>query len=179
MGSGGAITVTERYYLAYGSNLHPLRLAQRVPSARLVGTVPLPGYRLAFHKRGMDGSAKCDLELTDNPAQVAHGAVYTVSLAEIGRLDRLEDLHVGYFKQRVTLRVDGQALTAFVYFASQTHIEPGLAPYDWYKGLVLAGARRHGFPPEYVDDIATVRHAEDPDVGRRSRMTALLAQLAG
>lgn len=169
----------ESCYLAYGSNLHPLRLAQRVPSASLVAAVPLPGYRLAFHKRGMDGSAKCDLELTDEPGSVAYGAVYSVAVADVARLDRLEDLGAGYFKEKVTLRIDGSAVSAFVYFASHTHIEPGLLPFDWYHAFVLAGARRHGFPEEYLDYIASVPHQPDPDTARRREMTALLARLNG
>ncbi|HRP35604.1 MAG TPA: gamma-glutamylcyclotransferase [Gammaproteobacteria bacterium] len=171
--------MTERYYLAYGSNLHPLRLAQRVPSARLVGTTPLPGYRLAFHKRGMDGSAKCDLELTDDSGSLAYGAVYSLATPDIARLDRLEDLGTGYFKEQVTLRVDGVALSAFVYFASHTHVAPDLLPFDWYLGFVLAGARRHGFPAEYVAQVAAVPHQTDPNEGRRRGMLELLERLDG
>jgi gamma-glutamylcyclotransferase len=169
--------VTAHYYLAYGSNLHPMRLARRVPSARLVGPVPLPGYRLAFHKRGMDGSAKCDLELTDESGAMAYGAVFSVAAKEIDRLDQLEDFGDGYFKERVTLRVDGTAVSAFIYFASHTHIEPALRPFDWYKGLVLAGARHHDFPQSYVDQIEAVPHRPDPDGLRRAEMAALLAKL--
>lgn len=171
--------MTDSHYLAYGSNLHPLRLARRLPSARLVGTVRLPGYRLAFHKRGMDGSAKCDLELTDESGSLAYGAVYSVAAPDIERLDKLEDLGTGYFKERVTLRVNGVALSAFVYFASQTHIAPDLLPFDWYRGFVLAGARGHGFPKEYVEQIAAVPHQADPDEARRREMLDLLDRLSG
>ena len=46
--------------LAYGSNLHPFRLAQRrIRSARPIGVVPMQGKRLAFHKKSGDGSGKC------------------------------------------------------------------------------------------------------------------------
>jgi len=38
--------MSEILYLAYGSNLHPLRLRQRVPSCRRLGPVSLPGYKL-------------------------------------------------------------------------------------------------------------------------------------
>lgn len=48
------------YYFAYGSNMLTERLIARTPSARPVGTSLLPGHRLTFHKRGRDGSGKCD-----------------------------------------------------------------------------------------------------------------------
>jgi hypothetical protein len=63
------------HYLAYGSNLHPIRLRQRVNSARLIATLSLPGYRVLFNKRGQDLSAKCNLVATGlNPGRENDGA---------------------------------------------------------------------------------------------------------
>ena len=47
-------------YFAYGSNLHPERLRERVPSAESLGVARLEAHVLRFHKRGRDGSGKCD-----------------------------------------------------------------------------------------------------------------------
>lgn len=47
------------HYLAYGSNLHPIRMTERVPSARVLGAIELPDHLLAFNKRSTDGSSKC------------------------------------------------------------------------------------------------------------------------
>ncbi len=41
------------HYFAYGSNLHPVRLIERVPSASLVGVIGISKHRLAFHKKDM------------------------------------------------------------------------------------------------------------------------------
>ena len=41
------------HYFAYGSNLHPLRLTDRVHCADLVGSVELASHQLAFHKQEM------------------------------------------------------------------------------------------------------------------------------
>ena len=165
------------YCLAYGSNLHPLRIAQRVPSARLCGMVRLEGYRLAFRKRGRDRSAKCDLEITGETTDAAYGAVYSVSPPEIAVLDRFEDVGAGYSREHLRLRVNGQWLDVFVYLANQSHVVAGLEPYDWYKGLVLAGARRHGFPSAYLARIDAVTDRPDPDQARRREMHRLLRRL--
>lgn len=53
------------HYFAYGSNLHPYRLIQRVPNARLVATTRLDGYGVSFSKRSHDGSSKCNLAKKD------------------------------------------------------------------------------------------------------------------
>jgi len=48
-------------YLAYGCNLHPVRLQKRVPSAVFTGMVELHGRILSFSKRSVDGSGKCTI----------------------------------------------------------------------------------------------------------------------
>ena len=38
----------KRYYLAYGSNLNVRQMKLRCPTARIVGTATIEGYRLMF-----------------------------------------------------------------------------------------------------------------------------------
>jgi len=45
--------------------------------------------------------------------------------------------------------------------AASTHIDASLVPYDWYKEMVLLGARYHGLPAEYVAKI-TPAAADSP-----------------
>lgn len=165
------------HYLAYGSNLHPLRLALRVPNSRLVGTVRLDGYRLTFHKRSTDGSSKCNLDFTDKSEHVAHAAVFEVPEDEVSHLDTAEGLGAGYYKQQMTINVNGEPLLVFVYLASQSHLVADLEPYHWYKGFVLAGARKHQFPDAYLQQIAAVTSKSDPKESRRIEMENLLVQL--
>jgi hypothetical protein len=164
-------------YLAYGSNLHPLRLALRIPNFRLVGTVQLDSCRLTFHKRSTDGSSKCNLDFTDNPGHVAHAAVYEIPENEVHHLDTAEGLGAGYFKQQMTVTVNGESLLVFVYLASQSHLVENLKPYHWYKGFVLAGARKHHFPIAYLQKIDAVTSKSDPKKSRRVEMMNLLVQL--
>jgi hypothetical protein len=64
------------HYFAYGSNLHPVRLIERVPSANLVGVIGLSKHRLAFQKRSKDGSSKCNLFQTGSASDLVYGAIY-------------------------------------------------------------------------------------------------------
>jgi gamma-glutamylcyclotransferase (GGCT)/AIG2-like uncharacterized protein YtfP len=166
------------YYLAYGSNLHPVRLTGRVPNARFVGTTELSGYQLAFHKRGIDGSAKCNLVYTSDPEHVAFAAVYLLPEDEVHALDEAEGLGRGYHKQQLCAVVEGESVNAFAYFASETHLDSDLNPYCWYKGLVLAGVRHHDFPPHYIQKIDAVSSRQDRNTGRRMENENLLALIA-
>ena len=165
---------TAVHYLAYGSNLHPARLAARVPSARPVGVVEISGYSLAFHKRSVDGSAKCLLYPGQGPQQKAYGVIYEFDAREKDDLDRHEGKGNGYYEQLVRLPLNAESYTPYLYLARSTHIDPDLVPYDWYKALVVAGARFHNFPAEYVAAIEATPSRPDPDPARAQQNEQLL-----
>jgi hypothetical protein len=154
------------HYLAYGSNLLPARLRARVPSARVVGTTNLRGWGLRFHKRGRDGSAKCDLVPAPDRGEQVYAAVYALATAELPALDRAEDLGRSYHRRELMLPPYGRV---FFYAADPAHIDPRLRPFDWYRDYVLRGATWHGFPEAYQAQIAAVPTVADPDGARLAR----------
>ena len=147
-------------YAAYGSNLHPARLAERIPSARLVGTAWLPDWSLRFHKRSRDRSAKCSI-LTGGEG--VHLAIFDITAEDKLVLDGIEGLGNGYAGIALNLPRCGACVS---YVAEASHIDDTLRPYDWYRELVLAGARFHGFPDDYVRRIERVQAIPDPDSAR-------------
>ena len=161
------------HYLAYGSNLHPVRLGARVPSARLIGVAELPGRTLRFRKRSVDASAKCTVAPGRTSERVV-GAVFRIDVAEKPLLDQAEGLGNGYDLVRECLPVSGRSREVFYYVAAPDHIDADLQPYYWYKQLVLAGARYHAFPADYIAAIEAVRSVGDPDHARRTANEALL-----
>ena len=163
------------YYFAYGSNLHPLRLKQRTPSAQLVDAGTLRHYRLAFHKRGSDGSGKCNLICSGVAEDVVHGAIYRLPRHERLILDRYEG--PGYRLGYVLASVDDQSYRCFTYLARKSHINAGIKPYDWYCELVLLGAKEHGFPPGYITRIAMQDAVSDLNHGRTSKNRRLLQNM--
>jgi hypothetical protein len=150
-------------YLAYGSNLHPPRIRQRIADLKIVETVALPGWSLRFHKIGRDGSGKCNLIQSDDG--LAYGAVYEIEIQGKTTLDRIEGLGRGYEEQRLILDDVG---TVYFYRATDDHIDDALKPYDWYKAFVLAGLRHHGMPADYIRTIEVVPAVADQDADRAS-----------
>lgn len=171
------MTMSKLHYLAYGSNLHPLRLSERVPSARLRGVVELPGYRLAFHACGEDCSGKGNLVACREGAAAAYGAIYEIAAAEKPLLDRFEG--AAYRSASIDVIVAGVTCTCFTYFAETAFIDEGLKPYDWYKKLVWLGARYLGVPEDYVTAIDQVLCVPDPDDERARHHAALLSRMGG
>ena len=155
-------------YAAYGSNLHPVRLSRRLPTATLRGTAFVPDWSLRFHKRSLDGSGKCSIE---EGSDGVHVAIYSMSEEDRARLDRIEGLGEGYGS--VTLQVPGFG-RCFSYTAAESHIDDSLQPYDWYRQLVLSGAEFHGFPRHYVERIRATQSTSDPDAERHQEMWDLV-----
>lgn len=162
------------HYLAYGSNLHPLRLRERVPSAELLGIVELPGWIVRFRKRGQDGSAKCDLVQAD-AGNAAYAALFTLEAGDKPLLDAAEGR--GYDESMLEVTLAGRRFAPFVYLAAASHIDPMLQPFHWYRELVIAGARYHGLPPAYVDQLAAVPVIADPNADRALQHERLLARM--
>lgn len=163
-------------YAAYGSNLHPQRLLRRTPSAEFLGTARVAGLRLAFHKRGNDGSAKCSLAHDAGPAAGVFVAVYGLGRAARRRLDGIEGVGSGY--AHATLEVPGFG-RCYTYLAEPGYVDDGLAPFDWYRELVLLGCRRHAFPASYRAAIEAVATRPDPDAVRRERYRRMLSAMLG
>ncbi len=164
------------HYLSYGSNLHPVRLQKRIPSASLVGTVELPARALSFSKRSQDGSGKCTIAAAGS-TQAVFGAIYEIDPREKSRLDRIEGAGAGYDTHWEELLLNGVRTRAFVYVASSGYVDEKLMPYRWYKEMVLAGARHHRFPAAYISALRAVEAAEDRDKQRRKANEEILRDL--
>lgn len=168
--------MSKLHYFAYGSNLHPLRITNRVPSARLVGLVEVPGYRLCFHKRHQeDGSGKCNMFLTEQQNDIVIGAIYEMLEQEKPLLDRCEG--PGYRCDTIMLNHQENQYDCFVYLAEPSHIDDELVPHCWYKKIVLLGAEYHDFPEQYLKDIRTVEAGTDPDREQHERHYQLIDQM--
>lgn len=155
-------------YFAYGSNMSIPRLTERLPSAQAVTCARLYKHRLKFHKRGQDGSGKCDIESTFNTQDVVHGVVYQIARPDKPALDSKEGLGSGYEEKNVTvISPNCEVLVASTYYA--TRIDVSLAPYDWYKEHVLRGAHEHSLPPEYIAGIEGIQSMPDSNKNRAEK----------
>ena len=163
------------YYFAYGSNLHPLRLKKRVPSAELVAVAKYPNHSLIFHKQSNDGSSKCNMFNSDVDSDLVYGAIYKIKPEHKNALDRFEG--DGYIDNQIILKHDGNEYDCFAYLAQQTHLDDNLKPYHWYKELVVLGAQYLKFPGSYISSIKAVESMNDPDSSRRQEHEILIKSI--
>ena len=162
-------------YFAYGSNMlvERLRSLSRAPSACPVAHALLEGWQLRFDKRSRDGSGKCHIER--KPGACAHGVVYLLDENDFRTLDLAEGVGAGYERVRIgrVLLGDGTEVNAITYLAEPSYVVDGLAPYDWYRDLVLAGAEQHQLPQEFITQLDQTSALPDPVPDRATRQEAI------
>lgn len=163
-------------YFAYGSNMSTARLRKRMPSCEPLGVASLQGHALRFHKRSRDKSGKCNAFASGNNNEVI-GVLFSFDPAERAKLDEAEGVGSGYEHAIVTvINEKGRRRKVLTYLATPEYIDDSLKPYGWYKDFVLAGAREHGLPPEYIADyIQSVEAIDDPNKTRDEKRRATLA----
>lgn len=160
-------------YFAYGSNLYWPRMKQRVPSAQFVAVGKLSGHVLKFHKRGADGSAKCNVHATGLADDEMYGVVFNIDAQERPLLDAAEGLGNGYNHAQVEIVTNISRLTAFTYTADPRFVDDSLISFTWYKKYVVEGAKHYALPPTYVRMLENVRAVVDDD-HQRSRQHAIV-----
>lgn len=143
----------------------------RCPSARALGVGELRGYELKWHKRSTDGSGKCDVVPANDENQIVYGVLFEISASEKSKLDEAEGLGNGYEEKQVQVVFAGKPRTVTLYAATKT--DSSLKPYTWYKAFVVAGAKEHKLPGEYIRQLEAVEATEDPNRERHDKNTRL------
>ncbi len=131
-------------YFAYGSNMSSARLHSRVASAKIIGPAFLKDRRMLFNKHSKDSSGKANL--IESPGDVTWGVLYEIDIQDLGTLDKVEG---GY--KRIPVQVwksDGKTVEAVTYVS--TELTDDHVAYEWYKDLLIAGAREHNLPQDYI-----------------------------
>lgn len=139
-------------YFAYGSNMDPVQMEQRVSSARALGVGRLRGYRLAFTHKSRHGGAVADVVQADG--QEVLGVIYELTLAELGALDRQEVLY-----RRIAVEIeceDTSRVDAWIYLIKQPDLESKLAPRRDYLQRILDGAKAANLPADYIARLRAI-----------------------
>lgn len=156
---------------AYASNMNVGEFSTYVTSARKLCNAYLPGYRFVFNKTGHDGSAKANVEPTDELNARVWGVL--IDLSEEDRLhvfnpddDWTESLEL---IQLSCIATDGETFVAHVFISKPHAANDSLLPYDWYQEKLATFALWQDLPVEYISSLNTMESKPDPDSKRRER----------
>ncbi len=160
------------YYLAFGSNLHPARLSERLEPVTPLAVIKLDNWQLCFHKRGADSSAKCDL--VPGQGSTAFGALYQLTPLQASMLDRWEG---GYQRQEIRVSVENELLDCFFYRADEERVDVDLHPMDWYLEMVKLGSEYLSLPSTAYSSLQAQVARDDSDLVRAQQNWRLVEKL--
>jgi len=158
------------WYFGYGSNTERgTFLGRRRMRPNEVRTGRLDGFELRFDLgvgRGERGVANVAARRGDH----VWGVLWRISEEQAAFLDRTEGVHRGFYRR---LAVDvatpaGETVPAFTYHSFRGR--PGHKPSRRYLGLLLAGARQHGLPAEWLERLRGFELARDERSPRQGRL---------
>ncbi len=149
------------WYFAYGSNLdHATFIGRRQmqPLATAIGV--LHDFELRFDLPVGPGERGV-ANVAPRPGDHVWGALYQLTHEGAERLDRTEGVPQGAYRRlAVVVRTpDAAEIAAFTYRSEISR--PERKPSRRYLGLLLAGAREHGLPAEYVERLRALPLAVD------------------
>ena len=144
--------MSEKYYLAYGSNLSREQMAFRTPNAEIVGTAMLKGWRLLFRQYAT-------IKKSDKYSTPV--LVWKISANDEKRLDRYEGFPKFYVKKNLKVSVTGLdgndlgELKAMVYIMSAEAMKmrtPHSTPSSQYYSILHDGYNDFGFDKEILKE---------------------------
>ena len=132
-----------RFYFAYGSNMNPDRIRDRIPQARLVGTAFILGWRLK--ERLYADIERC-------PGGKVCGVLYLLTQTEIFHLDAYEGYPRTYGCVELDAMIDpDHKVSAFTYVLTEAarREREGQRYPEAYRLVCSAGAQWHGIHDEF------------------------------
>lgn len=128
-----------KLYIAYGSNLNLAQMADRCPTARVIGSSEMQGWRLLF--RGSRTNAVATVE--PNKGSSVPVLVWEITPADEAALDRYEGWPFLYRKETVKVKINSKNVRAMVYIMNEGR-PPG-QPGCYYYSVILDGYKEAGF----------------------------------
>jgi len=128
-----------KLYAAYGSNLNLAQMADRCPTAKVVGKSQIGEHRLLF--RGANGSAVATVEPW--PGGSVPVLIWELTPADEAELDHYEGWPFLYRKDTVPVTLNGASVSAMVYVMNEGR--PLGQPSCYYYSRILEGYKSAGF----------------------------------
>lgn len=157
--------MNERFYIAYGSNMSEVQMAQRCPDAVLIGTGRVDGYELLF-KGSLTG---CYATIEKEADAFVPVVLWRISAADERRLDVYEGFPKFYYKKNIPVEMDKGIIRGLVYIMHENR-QFGV-PEDWYYQNMERDYRKFGFDLSILWN--GLRHSRERMKGTRVRLISM------
>lgn len=147
-----------KIYLAYGSNLNLEQMANRCPTAKVIGTSKLKDYQLLFRSNTRSNCVATVEPLKGSSVPVL---LWEIKARDEAALDRYEGYPWLYRKETVTVDLEGKEVEAMVYIMNEGKLG---VPNRYYYNVILEGYQACGFDVSILgkgvyDSIKGLKHS--------------------
>ena len=139
----------KKCYIAYGSNLNLPQMAERCPTAKVLGASSMKDWQLLF--RGPHGGAVATVEPYKGSSVPV--LVWEISETDENALDRYEGWPYLYRKEMVKIKLGGKTINALVYLMNEG--KPLNQPSSYYYSVIYDGYKSAGFDIEMLKKATT------------------------
>lgn len=144
-----------RLFFAYGSNMNHAQISLRCHSPKVVAVAKLADYKLSFygHNKRWDGA---EATVERHAGGEVWGVVYKLTFSDAEYLDSWQDIRLDgtgpYFHYPVEV-TDTAGTIHNVLLYEKDLLGTQELPSEEYLAFILAGAREHGLPSDYVEKL--------------------------
>jgi gamma-glutamylcyclotransferase (GGCT)/AIG2-like uncharacterized protein YtfP len=150
------------HYFAYGSNMDPRHMTERVPGAQVEGPCRLEGFRLQFNIYSTEwrgGAANLELD----PDAHVWGVLWEIPEEECGGLDAFQGHPIFFRREDVVVEGPSGPVLAWTYRVAHQQ-GSYVRPTDAYLRLIYAAIRVNGLPPEAMEDVDRAARPPKPSI---------------
>lgn len=144
-------------YFAYGSNMNMEQIKTRCYSPEPIAVARLPDHQVGFfgYSKVWDGALET---VVPAPGREVWGVVYQLSFGDGDMLDAWQDVRLDgtgpYFHYPLVIE-DRHGNRYDVMFYKKDILGLPQLPSEEYLNWILAGARQHKLPPDYIASLAS------------------------
>jgi gamma-glutamylcyclotransferase (GGCT)/AIG2-like uncharacterized protein YtfP len=147
--------MSNKLYIAYGSNLNLEQMVNRCPTAKAVGVSKINNYRLLF--RGAHAGAVATIEPYKGGSVPV--LIWEITSADEAALDRYEGWPYLYRKEILKVKLGGKYVTAMVYIMNEGR--PFGQPSCYYYSTILDGYKSADFNIDILRNAVSDSAEED------------------
>ena len=140
------IMKTNKFYLAYGSNMNLRQMSYRCPYATVLGVTELNNYRLLF--RGSRSGAVATVEPCEDVSVPV--LLWEITPRDEEALDRYEGFPHLYRKKTVKVTFNGKPVKAMAYVMNEQYLV-GI-PSEYYYDIILEGYNSFGLDAGVLEE---------------------------
>lgn len=139
------------HYFAYGSNLDPIQMKDRVGEWISSERVHAEGYKRVFNVKSRRwGGWAANLKKTDSITDKSYGVVYEITKQQLDTMTGWEgDMEPTSISVKTENGQELKDVKAYIWQKEEPSHEP---PAD-YKNSIITGLEKHGYGPEVIKKV--------------------------